>query len=970
MEAMLDRVLAESLGSTASSSSMTSAAKQSSAPGGRKVVPHPCPRLAAKKTSRPAFTLDPGARLGMVRVENPREYLTDPPPGGTVILLRPNAILGRTDPTFPDLGSCGGGVAGFRRNVVGGGNNKIDLGIGNDADGVSRRLLRVVEVVPNPPASASNGDGDDETFSDDNMPPRPYVTLRYFKKAGKTVRGFHFLHDEARMTPEGTEILPQVTKKHKDNATIFRVELGDVLQFDSYFRKDKSEPRYRFRLVRVSGFGGDRAEGTALKATEGAASSNSTENRPSVDAVRAALDLKVAEMMRKAGKGPRESSLAEISAVAATATCDEQTSRPSVQKGILRAPATPPAVRTLAAKKMGGLRNVEKSDSDDDDELLSFDWSSKKATAAAVGATCPAPVRTPSAVSRRLLGSLVTPAPKQLSETSSPAPSPAPALVAALEKPSSMMTNISPPTAAATAPSQNITANLDCSAIYLAAVEHRFVSKQERFRQFQGIVKAHQNGVRGVKDVLAEITALLADHPDLLRGFACFLPNADRAKVGDRLERAAGQAEARARAVARKATTEKADPARMLTPPTQRPPAARVSGLAVALVSNVPSTSALPLGAQPTSAAAESVAPSAKTPTMVKAKMAATSVATPAPAAAISGSVVAASVAPISANVPMALDLRRSGGPMQQKLVTRATVLSTPTMTSVAQPRSTTAGLAVEKAPTMSRMSGASVSTSAAAAGPTGCVAANLSVPPTSPKTLGALPPRRRGRLRAPSSRATATCKKRALSETADAEEEDTQRVILASIADSQSNSNVIPSLDSFTTGIEAEIAAVISTETRIERPPLVAIKDEEARDTKIATTPLLTARPSPIPLASDGTESAEEKKEGDRGSAVVTAMVDAREYRFVVDGEEEEGRTRRSARKKGRVALSSPVVTEYPFPVVAATLEPPPCRWRPHAGTVHLARHVRHAPLRMVRRNSIVLTAASLFLPAYPSLI
>jgi len=157
--------------------------------------------------------------LGFVRVDNPREFSTDVPLGRTPFTLIPLAILGRTDSTSPFLGSKL--------------SNRVELGIDNDTVGVSRRHLRVTAV------------GAD------------YVMLRLFSSAKPTIRVFHFEPNRAaRKQEDGTTKTPFVRNPHKDSSKPFRMNIGDVIQFDTYTRKDGSDPRHKFRLVRTDG--GDR----------------------------------------------------------------------------------------------------------------------------------------------------------------------------------------------------------------------------------------------------------------------------------------------------------------------------------------------------------------------------------------------------------------------------------------------------------------------------------------------------------------------------------------------------------------------------------------------------------------------------------------------------------------------------------------------------------------------------------------
>ena len=71
------------------------------------------------------------------------------------------------------------------------------------------------------------------------------------------------------------------------------------------------------------------------------------------------------------------------------------------------------------------------------------------------------------------------------------------------------------------------------------------MNEPETYKQFLEILHTYQKEQRGIKDVLEQVSALFADHPDLLKEFTYFLPDAVQEQAKERLNRAAADSERR-----------------------------------------------------------------------------------------------------------------------------------------------------------------------------------------------------------------------------------------------------------------------------------------------------------------------------------------------------------------------------------------------------------------------------------------
>lgn len=82
---------------------------------------------------------------------------------------------------------------------------------------------------------------------------------------------------------------------------------------------------------------------------------------------------------------------------------------------------------------------------------------------------------------------------------------------------------------------------------YVTTIKRRFANDPKIYREFLEVVHTYQK--ERIKEVLDEVSVLFADHADLLRGFAYFLPDAVQGPAKARLDDAARKAEDRAREI-------------------------------------------------------------------------------------------------------------------------------------------------------------------------------------------------------------------------------------------------------------------------------------------------------------------------------------------------------------------------------------------------------------------------------------
>lgn len=87
---------------------------------------------------------------------------------------------------------------------------------------------------------------------------------------------------------------------------------------------------------------------------------------------------------------------------------------------------------------------------------------------------------------------------------------------------------------------------------YVTTIKKRFATEPEIYKKFLEILHTYQKEQRGIKEVLDEVSVLFADHPDLLKEFTYFLPDAVQAQAKTQLDAVAKEAEARQRLAAAK----------------------------------------------------------------------------------------------------------------------------------------------------------------------------------------------------------------------------------------------------------------------------------------------------------------------------------------------------------------------------------------------------------------------------------
>eukprot|EP00590_Aulacoseira_subarctica_P000690 CAMPEP_0172416360 /NCGR_PEP_ID=MMETSP1064-20121228/2841_1 /TAXON_ID=202472 /ORGANISM="Aulacoseira subarctica , Strain CCAP 1002/5" /LENGTH=1127 /DNA_ID=CAMNT_0013153951 /DNA_START=21 /DNA_END=3404 /DNA_ORIENTATION=+ len=98
---------------------------------------------------------------------------------------------------------------------------------------------------------------------------------------------------------------------------------------------------------------------------------------------------------------------------------------------------------------------------------------------------------------------------------------------------------------------QHPTVEFDHAINYVTKVKRRFESQPQIYPQFLEILHTFRMGQRGIKEVLEQVLSLFANHPDLLREFTYFVPDAAREQAKERLNRAVMESEARLQAAAR-----------------------------------------------------------------------------------------------------------------------------------------------------------------------------------------------------------------------------------------------------------------------------------------------------------------------------------------------------------------------------------------------------------------------------------
>ena len=133
---------------------------------------------------------------------------------------------------------------------------------------------------------------------------------------------------------------------------------------------------------------------------------------------------------------------------------------------------------------------------------------------------------------------------------------------------------------------------------YVTTIKKRFQHEQRTYQQFLEILHTYQKEQRGIREVLNQVSALFADHPDLLKEFTHFLPEAVQEQAKERLHRAAAEAEARIHAARQQQQQQGIDPSQISSYQQQQQQQQQgnfpVRQVEVAAPNKVPSTSVRP----------------------------------------------------------------------------------------------------------------------------------------------------------------------------------------------------------------------------------------------------------------------------------------------------------------------------------------------------------------------------------------
>lgn len=92
---------------------------------------------------------------------------------------------------------------------------------------------------------------------------------------------------------------------------------------------------------------------------------------------------------------------------------------------------------------------------------------------------------------------------------------------------------------------QHQAVEFDHAISYVTTIKRRFANDPNTYHSFLEILHTYQKEQRGIKDVLEQVAHLFQDHPDLLKEFTFFLPDAVQEQAKERLHRAAADSEAR-----------------------------------------------------------------------------------------------------------------------------------------------------------------------------------------------------------------------------------------------------------------------------------------------------------------------------------------------------------------------------------------------------------------------------------------
>jgi len=85
----------------------------------------------------------------------------------------------------------------------------------------------------------------------------------------------------------------------------------------------------------------------------------------------------------------------------------------------------------------------------------------------------------------------------------------------------------------------------DHAISYVTTIKKRFANSPEIYQSFLEILHTYQKQQKGIREVLEQVAELFADHPDLLKQFTYFLPDAVQEQAKERLYKAAHESEMR-----------------------------------------------------------------------------------------------------------------------------------------------------------------------------------------------------------------------------------------------------------------------------------------------------------------------------------------------------------------------------------------------------------------------------------------
>ncbi|RLN91042.1 hypothetical protein BBJ28_00026383, partial [Nothophytophthora sp. Chile5] len=122
-------------------------------------------------------------------------------------------------------------------------------------------------------------------------------------------------------------------------------------------------------------------------------------------------------------------------------------------------------------------------------------------------------------------------------------------------KPKKQQQQAPTPSGGANAASRSSTnpVEFDHAIHYVTTIKQRFADEPETYKEFLAILHTYQKEQRSIRQVLDQVSHLFRDHPDLLREFTFFLPDAVQEQAKERLNRAAEKAQQRKDMMAQKA---------------------------------------------------------------------------------------------------------------------------------------------------------------------------------------------------------------------------------------------------------------------------------------------------------------------------------------------------------------------------------------------------------------------------------